>query len=214
MLGLLGDQKKKKVKPLVDVNPIEAIRDFSGAFSDSLKDDLFKESVSEAKTQIAAVEAKTEQAHGDLKEGQELDLSAHNEEAPKRHDIDPGLDYHREMRHFSERSHNMESRQIDAQLERVMIELEKLIEESSDLETKFEIMAVEQRPVEPGAYHLNFFEWMINTIQAARQQIEDSSAWLSAMQSKKGKKNYWAMFKKHGTSFGMSNERQVSTQSG
>lgn len=214
MLGFLGDQKKKKVKPLAEVNPIEAIRDFGGSFSDSVKQDLLKGSVDETKKQIAEVEEKTQQLHGDLTEGQELNLSAHSEEAPKRHDIDPGLDYHREIRHVSERSLNMENRQIDATLEQVMVELEKLIEESSDLEQKFEIMAVEQRPVEPGSYHLNFFEWIISTIQTAREQIEDSNAWLSAIQSKKGKKSYWAMAKKHGTSFSMSNERQVATQSG
>jgi hypothetical protein len=213
MLGILGDQKKKKKQPLIDVNPIEAVRDFSGAVADSMKEDVVKKGYSDLLKQIAQVEEKTKQLHGELSEGQEMDLSQHGE-APKRHDIDPGIDYHREMRHFSERNQSMENRQIDAKLEQIMVELEKLIEESSELETKFQIIAVEQKPVEPGSYHLNFFEWMIGTIQAARQQIEDSSAWLSALQSKKGKKSYWAMFKKHGTSFGMSNERMVATQSG
>jgi hypothetical protein len=44
--------------------------------------------------------------------------------------------------------------------------------------------------------------------------VEDSGAWLSAMSGKKGKKTYWSEFKKHGTSFGMSNERSVATQTG
>jgi hypothetical protein len=55
---------------------------------------------------------------------------------------------------------------------------------------------------------------MLTVIRGARMKVEDSGAWLSTMQGKKGKKNYWAMFKKHGTSFGMSNERQVATQTG
>lgn len=216
MLGILGDTKKKKKQPLIDVNPIEAIRDFSGDVVGSVKQDLAAKGYEDILKQLGKVEEQAQNLHGDLSEGEEMFLSNNTSEKStlRRIDIDPGIDYHREIRHVSERSSRFESREVQAKLEQIMVELEKLIESSSDLESKFEVIAVEQRPVEPGSYHLNFFEWMIGTIQAARQQIEDSSAWLSALQSKKGKKSYWSMFKKHGTSFGMSNERMVATQAG
>ncbi|HLD02068.1 MAG TPA: DUF5660 family protein, partial [Patescibacteria group bacterium] len=60
----------------------------------------------------------------------------------------------------------------------------------------------------------NFFEWMLSVIRIARMKVEDSGAWMAALSSKKKGKGYWQMFKKHGTTFGMSHERNVSTQTG
>lgn len=216
MLGILGDTKKKKKQPLIDVNPIEAIREFSDDVIGSVKDDVVQKGFSDILKQVADIERKSDKLEGELTQGEEMVLSHSNEapEAPKRHDIDPGLEYHREMRHFSERNVSLQSREVEAKLEEVLMQIEQLIEESEGLETKLEIIAVSEKPVDPGEYHLNFFDFIIKTIQQARQQIEDSSAWLGALQSKKGQRSYWSMFKKHGTSFGMSNERQVATQSG
>src|SRR3989344_5698474 len=72
----------------------------------------------------------------------------------------------------------------------------------------------EQQIVNPGKYHVSFFEWVLLLVRQARMKVEDSSAWLGAFKSKKAKKQYWSMFKKHGTTFGLSNERVVSTQTG
>lgn len=74
--------------------------------------------------------------------------------------------------------------------------------------------AVEDIPVHPGVYHLNFLERLRGVIMAIRENIEDSSSWLSLWTSRKQKRKYWGMYKKHGTSFGLSSERNVSTQAG
>jgi hypothetical protein len=70
-------------------------------------------------------------------------------------------------------------------------------------------------PKEVGKYHQNFFEWVLIQIQQARVRVEDSSSWLGAVNKKgQGQKGYGGMFKKHGTNFGMSNQRSVATQTG
>lgn len=74
--------------------------------------------------------------------------------------------------------------------------------------------AVEDIPPHPGVYHINFLERLRGVILILRQQIEDSSSWLSLWTSRKQKKQYWGLYKKHGTSFGLSSERNVSTQAG
>lgn len=74
--------------------------------------------------------------------------------------------------------------------------------------------AVEDIPTRPGVYHLNFLERLRGVIMILRQQIEDSSNWLVLWSHRKQKKQYWGMYKKHGTSFGLSSERNVSTQAG
>ncbi len=74
--------------------------------------------------------------------------------------------------------------------------------------------AVEDIPARPGVYHLNFLERLRGVIMILRQQIEDSSSWLALWSQRKQKKQYWGLYKKHGTSFGLSSERGVSTQAG
>lgn len=74
--------------------------------------------------------------------------------------------------------------------------------------------AVQDIPTRPGVYHLNFLERLRGVIQILRQTIEDSGSWLSLWSQRKKKKQYWGMYKKHGTSFGLSSERGVSTQAG
>lgn len=203
MLGFTP--KKKKPAHRVETNPIEALTDIGSGVSDSFKQDLVQRGAKDVMTQVIGISM-------DLKEGEEMVIGEPKAEKP--HHKEAGLEYHREIKRVSERSVNRVNNEIDAKLEQILLELDKLIDSSSELEHRFEAMAVSEKPVEPGTYHLNFFEWMLSVISSTRQQIEDSSAWLGAVSSKKSKKSYWAMFKKHGTSFGMSNERQVATQSG
>ena len=74
--------------------------------------------------------------------------------------------------------------------------------------------AVEEIPARPGIYHLNFLERLRGVIMILKQQIEDSGSWLALWSQRKQKKQYWGLYKKHGTSFGLSSERGVSTQAG
>lgn len=74
--------------------------------------------------------------------------------------------------------------------------------------------AVESAPVDPGIYHINFYEQLRSFLHVLRVQIEDSRSWLHASNSKKKKMGYWGMYKKHGTTFGLSNERSLATSAG
>ena len=85
---------------------------------------------------------------------------------------------------------------------------------SQELQAQFKDVSLIEVPEDPGKYHLTFLEWILDTIRKARLKVEDSGAWLEAFYTKKAKRGYWNMFKKHGTTFGLSGERVVSTQTG
>ncbi|OGG30239.1 hypothetical protein A2973_01055 [Candidatus Gottesmanbacteria bacterium RIFCSPLOWO2_01_FULL_49_10] len=102
---------------------------------------------------------------------------------------------------------------IKQKLEAVRLELRSL----STTIKKFHqevIQAVEEIPVHPGIYHLNFLDRLQGIIRILRQQVEDGSNWLSLWTGRKQKKQYWGMYKKHGTKFGLSSERTLATQAG
>lgn len=95
----------------------------------------------------------------------------------------------------------------------VRSELKALASSLKSLNTEVD-RAVMEVPVQAGVYHMNFFERLRSVITSLRMQVEDSRTWLSLWTSRKKKKGYWGMFKKHGTSFGLSNERSIATQAG
>lgn len=99
------------------------------------------------------------------------------------------------------------------QIDAIRQELKALIVSLKNLHQEVQT-AVSQEVVHPGIYHINFFEQLKTFIQVLRQQIEDSKTWLAAFSTRKKKLGYWGMFKKHGTTFGLSNERSLATAAG
>mgnify|MGYP001560895613 FL=1 len=74
--------------------------------------------------------------------------------------------------------------------------------------------AIRDEPIEPGIYHVNFYQRLRSLLLLLREQIDDSRTWLMVSKGKKQKKQYWGLYKKHGTKFGLSSERTMATQTG
>lgn len=156
-----------------------------------------------------------QQKSGDLKPGEPISFTAHkNKKEDKGKLIEAGYDYQREIVHGSEIARRSETRELDAKLKEIVTELKRLASSSKLLQSEFKEVTMDQRITKPGKYHVNFFEWLLIVVKSARMRVEDSGAWLSVMKSKKKSKGYWEQFKKKGTSFGLSNERNVATQTG
>lgn len=160
-----------------------------------------------------------ETTSGDLSEGEELILSnfQKREQKAKSLEIEAGevaVEYKRRILHGESRPAYKITREIETKIQEILIEIKRLMQTSKELQVEFKEVAEEQRVVNPGKYHETFFEWILTVIKNARLKVEDSGAWLAAFKSKKNKRQYWAMFKKHGTTFGLSNERVVATQTG
>ena len=153
-----------------------------------------------------------DQTSGDLEEGREIHLS--NKKEALLGPIEPGLDYKREIIDVTRKVDRENTQVLNAKIAEILTELKKITAASAEIAIEFKEVTVEQRIEQPGEYHVTFFQWMLSMVRAAREKIEDSGAWLSVMKSKKKQKGYWAMFKKQGTTFGLSNERVVATQTG
>lgn len=197
---MFNKKQKKQAGKYVDLNPVEAIRDLGS----SAVDQMFGVGDYSEKS-------KNKNASGDLLEGQEIDLS--RESTPSSY-VEPAYDYRREIIHGETKIQQENSRIIQVQIQEIIIELKKLTSASNELKIEFKDATTAQLPVNAGKYHVSFFEWLLASIRTARMRVEESANWLSMFTSKKKKRQYWNMFKKHGTTFGLSNERVVSTQTG
>lgn len=211
MFGILPqrglNQPQKKQAPLKKVdNPVEAIKDLGSDIVQKTAKDLVGDVTAGV---IKGLFGKT----GTLEPNQTINLSEISPE-PTKASVET---YFKPFENPLEKKATFISHQaelvIAQELEAVRAELKMLIVAAKELSKEAD-KAVSQRPVNPGIYHLNFFERLKIILKLARQQIEESKTWLSLMQSKKAQKGYWAMFKKHGTSFAMSDERAVASSMG
>lgn len=207
------NQPQKKQQPIKNSdNFVEAVKDIGS--------DVVKKTASDlvggiAKNTIDTIFGKTQQT---LEPNQTLDLqSLMGNQAQKETPKATVETFFKPFSNPLERKENIISSQaeiaITREIEQVRAELKMLIAAAKELSNEAE-KAVSQRPVNPGVYHLNFFERLKLIIKLARQQIQESNTWLSMMQSKKAQKGYWQMFKKHGTSFAMSSERALASSMG
>ena len=74
---------------------------------------------------------------------------------------------------------------------------------------------VEQLPQKSGIYYIRYLEWMLTIVGQLRIKVEEGRAWLTTFNQRKKKRiGYWQMYKKHGTTFGLSHERTLATQTG
>jgi hypothetical protein len=102
---------------------------------------------------------------------------------------------------------------LKEQIEAVRSELKALASSIKSLNTDIQ-RSIAETPVDPGVYHKNFFERLRSILMTLREQVDDSRTWLSLSNTRKQKRGYWGMYKKHGTTFGLSNERTLATQAG
>lgn len=212
----MTDTKPKQRKQYIDTNPVESFRDAGKSVGQSIAQDFLKDTTTSMWDQFLGLgEYKpAEKKSGDLNPGEEIDLSPKQPEQPKNLDIAPGIDYRREIIHAEKKVIVENAQVIQAKIEQVLTEIRRLIASSQEIEVQYRGLVVQEAPQEAGEYHIAFFEWVLTVIKSARIRVEDSASWLSMFTSKKNKKQYWKMFKKHGTTFGLSNERVVSTQTG
>ena len=185
-------------KQYINNNTIESVS-LSRAVVQSLSKDVVQRGTNDFKEQLFGVTLdehyRRQKITGDLAEGEEwiLKQSIKNDVVPQENnkpklDIEPGIDYFKEVQSGEKRIIQEDTKQLSRRVEEVLVELQRLISASEELKLEFREVSIEQRIVSPGKYHLNFFEWILSVIRLARLKIEDSGSWLSAFQSKKSKR--------------------------
>jgi len=108
---------------------------------------------------------------------------------------------------------SQDDRETKQKVEGIRKELKALSQSITQLNQEVK-KTITEAPVSPGVYHLNFYEHLRTFIQVMREQIDDSRTWLATSSKRKQKKGYWGMYKKHGTTFGLSGERNIATSAG
>jgi hypothetical protein len=190
---------KKKIFSRND-SLLEALRDLGGGIGKSVGSDVVGKVGEDVFASLLGTRPKSQ---GELRPEEAYDFNPEQMARPQA----------RRVEFVRPQPIKLEEAGLKQKIESVRLELAKLTESMKSLNTEID-KAVNEIPVQPGIYHLNFLERLRSVIILMRQNIDDSRTWLSFSTNRKKKQGYWGMYKKHGTNFGLSNERTLATQAG
>ncbi|OGG08526.1 hypothetical protein A2154_04500 [Candidatus Gottesmanbacteria bacterium RBG_16_43_7] len=187
----------KKVQTQFNTNVLEALKDLGSGVGKSMARDVTGPM---ANDMLASLFGTPLKSSGELRPNQEVNIGQEQTypQAPR-------------AEIYRQPVADIVERDLERQIASIRQELSQLIASVKKLDTQIE-KAVSETPVEPGVYHLNFFERLKNMILLLRQQVDNSSSWLAMFTTRKKRRmGYWGMYKKHGTTFGLSSERNIAT---
>lgn len=194
-------------------NFIEARQGIVKDTAKSLKDDLIKGTANQMVDTIFN-RGSQENSENENKESFDFNEFMHSSEAANK------------QRHFDRVKYeydqvetvifNRRQQEIEKKIEQIQLELKNLAHEVVVLDETTQTV-IQQEIVDPGVYHLNFFERLLNFVVQLRKRVAESRNWAALHQHRgKAKSYFWQQSNKKvgGTKFMLSQERQVATQTG
>lgn len=205
------DYTSKRGKKNRQANFLENLKDIGSSTVNTLKNDVLRPS--DFADQIFGQFPKRNYS-GEIGKGESVEMqdifSGRQAENAK---LKSQLTLERNLRQEEQARSQKRADELKLQLHALIQEVKKLANSSEDLAEEIQIAAL-QAPVEPGVYHLVFFEKLIEFIKDFRKKIEDASIWLHATNKRAQKKNYWAKYKKHGGKFLLSADHYLTRSAG
>lgn len=197
---MMQQQPKKKAPVYANNNVLESLRGVGTSVGKTIAKDVVAQTTNDMLSSIFGAVPRS----GELQQNQPIEF------IQKQENITPQISRRTETQRSIPR---IEETEIKQKIESIRAELKALAQSMKNLRQEI-TKTVMETPVDPGIYHLNFFDHLRSYLQAMKENIDDSRTWLAASNNCKAKKGYWGQFKKHGTSWGMSNERSIATSAG
>jgi len=205
--------KPKNIKDIRRQNVLESLKDIGGGSARSLKTDLLKGTSEEFFRQFMGQKLE-KKFSGEIIPGETLELNevfsgkfAENKKLQAQIVLERRLSEEERIR-MEQRSN-----ELKIQLHALMQEVYALAQTTQNIGEEVEVASM-QAPVNPGIYHLVFFEKLLDFMRSFRKKIENASLWLHSSNKRAEKKNYWAMYKKKGSSFLLAPDHYLQRSAG
>lgn len=135
-------------------------------------------------------------------------------EKPKVEDLERRLRRVEAIRRQEKLVFSAEKQKETLKVKALQQEVDKLAKATANLSREVKT-ATTQAPVEPGTYHLTFYEKLLSFIQSLTKKIEDAAIWVSVFNTRAKKRSYyWTQVGRSGAKYMLSQERYMSTQAG
>lgn len=205
-----GNQKKK----VAHKNVLESLKDVGSSTGDTIKKDLLQQTSKDFIQQLLGLQKQAKKYSGEVKMGESIEVDAvmKGKQEENIH-LQRQITLERKLRAEEEKRSNERIGELRVHLQALTTEVKKLSQETEGLAEETQI-ATMQAVIEPGVYHVVFFEKLIEFIKSFREKIHDASVWLNSSNKRAEKKNYWARYKKHGAKFLLSGEHYLTRSAG
>lgn len=207
------NQKQKAQKAARTANVLEQLKDIGASTGKQMKEEFLHKAPSDFMDQIFGPRAGKNYS-GEIMAGEALELKeVYTGQYQEKVKLQKQLTLERKLRREGEVRVEKRANELKIQLKVLMEEVYELSQATQDIgeETK---LAAMQAPVEPGIYHVIFFEKLIEFIKSFRKKIDETVVWLKTTNKRAEKKNYWARYKKHGSKFLLSADHYLTRSAG
>jgi len=209
----MADQKKKTQQLRTKQNVLESLKDLgigagsqTGDFLKSTSEDFFKE--------LMGISVPKVKRSGEITAGQSLQMNevmSGKEEENKR--LRAQISLERQLSSDEHRVSESKRNELKVELQALMQEVQKVAASTEKLAEVTQVTMM-TAPIEPGIYHITFFQNVLEFLQSFRKRIDYAAAWLQSSNKRAEKKNYWNMYKKKGSSFLLSPDHYLQRSAG
>lgn len=208
-----NNQNQKPQKTIKRSSVLESLKDVGGNTGKTIKKDLVQGVSEEFINQLLGRKPEKKYS-GDITPGESVEFedvfSGKREETLK---LQKQLTLERKLRQEEKTRTEKKGNELKLQLKAIVEEVAMLAQNTQELAEEVKV-ATMQVPIEPGVYHLVYFEKLLEFIRSFRKNIGQAKNWLHSSNKRAQKKNYWASYKKHGGKFLLAPDHYVSRSAG
>jgi hypothetical protein len=209
----MADSKKKQQQKITRQNVLESLKDLGGGAVNQTGD-LLKGTSEDFFRELMGMPRILPKTSGEIAAGQSIEMnsliSGKDEENKK---LRAQINLERRLAGDEKRVAQEKSDQLKVQLQALISEVQKVAVSTGHLAEATQVAMI-QAPSEPGIYHIIFFEKILEFLRSFRKKIDEASEWLNTSNKRAEKKNYWAMYKKKGSSFLLSPDHYLQRSAG
>jgi hypothetical protein len=209
----MTDLKKKAGSLRTRQNVLESLKDL-GVGAGSQTGDFLKNTSEDFFRELMGFSAPKVKRSGEIAAGESLQMSeVMNGKAEENSKLRAQLSLERQLSGDEKRVSQEKSNQLRVQLQALMQEVQKVSASTQNLAEVTQVTMM-TAPVEPGIYHITFFQNVLEFLQSFRKKIDMTATWLQGSNKRAEKKNYWSMYKKKGSSFLLSPDHYLQRSAG
>ena len=206
-------QKGKGQKIITQRNVLESLKDLGTGTAKTVKKDLLEASGEDFFRQLLGTKAEKKYT-GEITPGEALELNeVYSGKRQENEKLRGQIELERRLREEEKSRIQEKGNELKIQLHALMQEVYELAKTTQGLGHEVEVASM-QAPVNPGVYHVIFFEKLLEFMKSFRKKIEDAQIWLHASNQRAEKKNFWSIYKKHGSKFLLSPDHYLQRSAG
>jgi len=205
--------KQKGQKVIRQQNVLESLKGIGAGTTNTIKKDLLAESSQDLLRELLGTRIEKKYS-GEIAPGEALeigDVFSGKKEANEK--LRGQIALERRLVEEEKRRVEEKGNELKLQLHALMQEVYELAKTTQGLGEQVEV-ATMQAPANPGVYHVIFFEKLLEFVKSFRKKIENAGIWLHSSNKRAEKKNYWAMYKKKGSSFLLAPDHYLQRSAG